>query len=266
MLKKLITMTAVLCMCVAVLAGCGQKSSNASDDSLNKVKKAGVLAVGMHDDYPPMEFRDENDKRIGFEVDLANEIGEKMGVKIKFVSNAWDGIFLALNAKKYDVIMSTVSITDERKKKMLFSDPIVYGGNAVYVKSNNTSVKNEKDFPGKIIGCEAGSTGQDVLTKISGIKEVKKYSSTPDAFLDLKNDRIAAIVTDPMVGDYYSSKEKGKYKKLKTTLTKEPIGAAFRKNDKALRDAFQKAFNKLKKDGTLSKLSQKWFGYNIYSE
>lgn len=266
MFKKIITIVTALCVFAVVLVGCGQKSSNVSDDSLNKVKKAGVLTVGMHDDYPPMEFRDENDKRIGFEVDLANEIGKRMGVKIKFVSNAWDGIFLALNAKKYDVIMSTVSITDERKKKMLFSDPIVYGGNAVYVKSNNTSVKNEKDFPGKIIGCEAGSTGQDVLSKISGIKEVKKYSSTPDAFLDLKNDRIAAIVTDPMVGDYYSSKEKGKYKKLKTTLTKEPIGAAFRKNDKALRDAFQKAFNKLKKDGTLSKLSQKWFGYNIYSK
>ena len=177
-----------------------------------------------------------------------------MGVKIKFVSNAWDGIFLALNSKKFDVIMSTVSITDERKKTMLFSEPIVYGGNAIFVKADNTSVKSEKDFSGRIIGCEAGSTAQDVVSKISGIKELKKYNAVPDAFLDLKNERISAIVIDPMVGDYYSAKEKGVYKKLKSTLNKEPIGAAFRKNDKVLRDEFNKEFDVLKKDGTLSNL------------
>lgn len=265
MFKKIGLIIPVFIISIIILSGCSQKNSKVlGDDSLNKVKKAGVLVVGMHDDYPPMEFRDENDKRVGYEVDLANEIGKKMGVKTKFVSNAWDGIFLALNAKKFDVIMSTVSITDERKKTMLFSDPIVYGGNAVYVKEKTTDIKNEKDFKGKIIGCEAGSTGQDVLSKISGIKEVKKYNSTPDAFLDLKNDRIEAVVTDPMVGDYYNTKDKGEYKKLNTTLTKEPIGASFRKDDKVLRNSFQKAFDDLKKDGTLSKLSTKWFGYNIY--
>ncbi|WP_234120301.1 ABC transporter substrate-binding protein [Clostridium hydrogenum] len=265
MFKKIFSLVLVLCISVLIFSGCTQNNSSSSEDSLDKVKKSGTLLVGMHDDYPPMEFRDEKDNTVGFEVDLANEIGKKLGVKVKLVSNAWDGIFLALNAKKFDVIMSTVSITDERKNTMLFSDPIVYGGNAVYVKEGNNELKSEKDFPGKIIGCEAGSTGQNVLSKISGIKDIKKYNSTPDAFLDLKSGRISAVVTDPMVGDYYSQKEKGVYKKLKTTLTKEPIGAAFRKKDKSLRDGFQKAFNELKKDGTLAKLSKKWFGYDIYS-
>lgn len=261
-MKKVLAMMVSLFMMAAIFSGCGQKSS--TDDSLEKVKKAGVLLVGMHDDYPPMEFRNEDDEKVGFEVDLAKELGKKMGVKIKFVSNAWDGIFLALNSKKFDVIMSTVSITDERKKTMLFSEPIVYGGNAIFVKADNTSIKNEKDFPGKTIGCEAGSTAQDIVSKISGLRDLKKYNAAPDAFIDLKNGRISAIVTDPMVGDYYSAKEKGVYKRLKSTLNKEPIGFAFRKNDKALRDEFNKEFNALNKDGTLSKLSTKWFGYDIY--
>lgn len=261
-MKKVLALMLSLFMMATIFTGCNSKSSR--DDSLEKVKKAGVLLVGMHDDYPPMEFRNENDERVGFEIDLANAIGKKMDVKIKFVSNAWDGIFLALNSKKFDVIMSTVSITDERKKKMLFSEPIVYGGNAIFVKSDNNNIQSEKDFPGKIVGCEAGSTAQDVVSKISGIKDLKKYNAVPDAFMDLKNGRIAAIVTDPMVGDYYSAKEKGVYKRLKSTLNKEPIGTAFRKNDKALRDEFNKDFDALKKDGTLSKLSTKWFGYDIY--
>lgn len=264
-MKKKLSIIMILMLCISIFAGCST-SNNGKDNSLDSVKKAGVLKVGLSDDYPPMEFRDKDNKVAGFDIDVANAVAKKLGVKLKIVTNAYDGIFIALNSKKFDYVQSTVSITDERKKKMLFSDPYINGGCAIFLKSGDNSIKSGDDLKGKVVGCQAGTTSQDALSKLSGIKEVKKYEATTDAFLDLQNGRVAAVVSDPMVGDYYMVKNPGKFKKVEKYLGKEPIGSAFRKNDKALRDAYQKAYNELKKDGTISKISNKWFGYDVTKE
>lgn len=262
-MKKKLSVILVLMLCISIFAGCSS-SNKGKDDSLDSVKKAGVLKVGLSDDYPPMEFRDkDSNKDAGFDIDVANAVAKKLGVKLKIVTNAYDGIFLALNSKKFDYVQSTVSITDERKKKMLFSDPYINGGCAIFLKSGDNSIKSPDDLKGKVVGCQAGTTSQEALSKLSGLKDVKKYEATTDAFLDLQNGRIEALVADPMVGDYYMVKNPGKYKKVEKYLGKEPIGAAFRKNDKALRDAYQKAYDELKKDGTISKISNNWFGYDV---
>lgn len=266
--KKIITIMLVLCLSLVTFAGCGKNANTSSgDNSLDKVKKAGEMVIGIDNTYPPMEFKDKTTgTNKGFDIDIANEVGKKLGVKVKFVPNAWDGIFLALKSKKFDLIQSSVSVTDDRKKSMIFTDAYIYGGNAIFVKADNTAIKSDKDFPGKILGCQAGTTAQEALSKLSGIKEVKKYEAMTDAFLDLENGRTVAVVSDPMVGDYYNVTNPGKFKKLKSSLTKEPIAVAFRKEDKALKDAYNKALNELKKDGTLSKLSKKWFGIDVYTE
>ncbi|AAK78360.1 polar amino acid transport system substrate-binding protein [Clostridium acetobutylicum] len=263
--KKIMAVILTAVIGVGLLAGCSSTGSSSNDESLSKVKKAGVLKVGLSDDYPPMEFRDSNNKVSGFDIDMINAIGKKMGVKVQIVTNSFDGIFVALKAKKFDMVQSCVSITDERKSTLLFSDPYIYGGVAVFVKKSNTTIKKPEDLKGKVVGCQAGTTAEDALKKFNGLKETKKYQQTTDAFLDLENNRIEAVVADPMVGDYYTTKNPGKYEKISKYLGKEPVGAAFRKQDKTLKDAYQKAYNELKKDGTLSKLSNKWFGYDIYS-
>jgi ABC-type amino acid transport/signal transduction systems, periplasmic component/domain len=266
----------ILIFSISVFAGCGQSASeskstsssntNSKENSLDRVKKAGKIVIGIDDTYPPMEFRDKDNKLVGYDIDMANEIAKKLGVKVEFVPTAWDGIFMALQSKKFDVIHSTVSITDERKKTMMFTQPYIFGGNAIFVKADNTTVNSQDDFKGKVIGCQIGTTAQDVLSKMSGMKEVKKYNGMTEAFLDLKNGRIEAVVSDPQVGDYYIASQKDKFKKIKSLLNEEPIGVAFRKDDTDLRDGYQKAMDDLKKDGTLSKLSQKWFGHDIYKE
>lgn len=275
-MKKIFSMFIILVLSISVLAGCGQgaseskstsSSNNSSkENSLDRVKKAGKIIIGIDDTYPPMEFKDKDNKLVGYDIDMANEIGKKLGIKVEFVPTAWDGIFMALQSKKFDVIHSSVSITDERKKTMIFTEPYIYGGNAIFVKADNTTVNSQDDFKGKIIGCQVGTTAQDALSKISGMKEVKKYNGMTEAFLDLKNGRIDAVVSDPQVGDYYIASQKDKFKKIKSLLSQEPIGVAFRKDDTDLRDGYQKAMDELKKDGTLSKLSEKWFGYDIYKE
>lgn len=275
-MKKVFSMFIILILSMSVFAGCGQSasqsksttSSNTSskENSLDRVKKAGKIVIGIDDTYPPMEFKDKDNKLVGYDIDMANEIAKKLGVKAEFVPTAWDGIFMALQSKKFDVIHSSVSITEERKKTMIFTEPYIYGGNAIFVKADNTTVNSQDDFKGKVIGCQVGTTAQDVLSKMSGMKEVKKYNGMTEAFLDLKNGRIDAVVSDPQVGDYYILTQKDKVKKIKSLLNQEPIGVAFRKDDTDLKDGYQKAMDELKKDGTLSKLSQKWFGHDIYKE
>ena len=264
-IKKIMAVALMGVISLSVLGGCSQSKST-GDDSLQNVKKAGVLKVGLSDDYPPMEFRDSNNKVAGFDVDMVNDIAKKMGVKAQIVTNSYDGIFVALKAKKFDMIQSCVSITNDRKATTLFSEPYIYGGDAIFVKKSDTAITKPDDLKGKVVGCQAGTTAEEALKKFQGLKETKKYQQTTDAFLDLQNDRIEAVVADPMVGDYYNVKDPGKFKKIKEYMGKEPVGAAFRKSDKSLRDAYQKAFDELKKDGTMSKLSKKWFGYDVYAK
>lgn len=262
-MKKSLALLLVSLLTVVIFAGCG-KSSASGDSSLDNVKKAGTLVIGVDNTYPPMEFKDKDGNTVGFDIDISKAVGEKLGVKVKYVPTAWDGIFLALNSKKFDCIQSSVSITTDRQKTMIFTKPYIYGGNAIFLKADNTTIKSQDDFQGKTIGVQAGTTGADVVDKMTGLKGVKKYDAMTDVFLDLQNGRVDAVVSDPQVGDYFIANQKDKFKRIKTALNKEPEAVAFRKADVALKDAYDKALDDLKKDGTLSKLSQKWFGYDIY--
>ncbi len=173
---------------------------------------------------------------------------------------------LALGSSKFNVILSAMSITDERKKSIDFSDSYVMGGQVATIKQGNTKIKNLDDLKGKIVACQLGSTGDTAATAMKGLKEVKKYDKITDAFQELSIGRVDAVVMDAQVGGYYVAKKPGEYEVLKEQISEEPIGIGFKKQDKELRVAVQKALNELKADGTLSKLSQKWFGFDAYKK
>lgn len=227
--------------------------------------KSDVLKIGVDDSYPPMEFKDDAGKTVGFDVELATEIGKKMGKKVEFVSTAWDGIFTALQAKKFDFIMSSVSINDERKKNYIFTDPYIANAQVFIVPANNTTINSEKDFKGKKIGVQTGTTADESADKF--LKEVqfekKQYDQIVQPFADMKIGRIDAIIVDEVVGKYYINQDKSSFKLAGTRLSPEPIGVCFRKSDTAQRDEVQKAINSLKADGTLKKISEKWFGEDL---
>ncbi|OPJ65005.1 cystine-binding periplasmic protein precursor [Clostridium oryzae] len=262
-MKKIISLILCLITVPMLIVGCS-KGETGSKSALDKIKASKVMTIGMEDTYAPMEFKDSSNKLVGFDIDMANAIAKKMGVKVKWVSISWDGIFAALASKRFDVIQSTVSITDERKKTMIFSDPYITGGNAIFVKKGSTGIQSSDDLKGKVIGVQAGTTAEEVMTKLGTAKSIKKYTGMTEAFLDLYNGRVNAVVADPMVGRYYAAKQPNKFEAVKSNLNEEPIGVAFRKSDKSLRDAYNNAIKELKKDGTLSKISEKWFGEDIY--
>lgn len=281
-MKKILLLTLSAIVATTVLAGCSSKSAPSSsnkagediiasikkNDSIaesltEKTKSAGKIAFGVDDAYPPMEYRDEKNALVGFDIDFGNAIAKKLGLKAEWVTTAWDGILPSLKSNKFDAILSSLSITDKRKLEIGFSEPYIMGGPIIITKKDNTSIKSANDLKGKIVGVQLGSTGDNAVSEISGTKEVKKYDKIPQALLDLTSGRIEAVVADDQVGRYYVGLDASKYL-VAGKLNDEPFGIGFRKEDKALTDAVQKAINDLKADGTLSKISLKWFKTDYY--
>lgn len=270
-LKKTVIVALTIVFAAALFAGCGSNNSNSGNEqkgenALERVKKSGVLKIGLEDSFPPMEFRDKQNVLKGFDIDMSNAIGKKLGVKTQFISTDFNGIILALKSGKFDAIVSGMSITDERKKQIDFSQPYIMSGQIIVVKNDNSQIKAVSDLKGKTVGVELGTTGEKSASKLSGLKEVKKYDKATEALQDLGTGRIDAVIIDEPVGRYYmtSTDKKGQYKVLTEKLTSEPMGIGFKKGDKELENEVQKAINELKKDGTMSKISVKWFGKDLY--
>ncbi|MCY6960591.1 ABC transporter substrate-binding protein [Clostridium brassicae] len=267
-MKKISAIVLSVVLGASLFVGCGNSKSKENDsktvNSMEAIKKAGVIKIGLDDSYPPMEFRDEKNNLVGFDIELANQLGKELGVKVEFVTTEWKGILLALQSGKFDAIISGLSITDERKKSIDFSEPYVMGGQVIAVKKGNTSIKKLDDLKGKILACQMGSTGHKAAEKIQGLKQVKPYDKITEAFTELSIGRIDAVIMDAQVGGYYLSKNPGKFEVLKEKVSEEPMGIGFKKDNKELKEAVQKAINNLKTNGTLSKLSVKWFGFDAY--
>lgn len=269
-MKKIVVTILSIIMGLTLFVGCTGKSGKSNgeknvDNSWKNVKESGKILVGLDDGYPPMEFRDEKNNLVGFDIDLANEIGKKLDVKVEFVTSEWSGIFLAFQSKKFDVMISGLSITEKRKKTMDFSEPYIFGGQVIAVKKGNESIKKLSDLKGKVIGCQMGSTGQKSAEEnLKEIKDLKKYGKITEAYSELAIGRIDGVIMDAQVGQYYSFKKPDDFVVLDEMVSKEPVGVGFRKGDKELNVQIQKAINELKNDGTLSKISIKWFGKDVY--
>ena len=237
-------------------------AAHAADGSLERLKKAGKLVVAVDATYPPMESEDNGGKVVGFDIDFATEVAAKLGVKPEFVVVAWDGVIAGLQSKRYDVIISTMNITDERKKQVDF---VEYARmSQVYVAKKGVKVASEKDLEGKVIAVQADTTSYEFLDKQKKaglkIKEIKAFRLATDVFAAVKAGQAEALVTDEPVGRYFAKQDAATFEVTGRAIAPEPIGAATRKEDKELHDAIQKAVDELRKDGTLKKVSEKYFG------
>lgn len=264
--KKILILLLSTLFILTIFVSCNSNSNSTKIGGLDKVKKSGTLLVGLDDSYPPMEFRDENNNLAGFDIDMSNEIGKRLGVKTQFVTTDFNGILLALKSNKFDIIIASLSITDERKKEIDFSKSYLNGGQIIIVKKGNTTIKKASDLTGKTLGVQLGTTGEQAAIKVASSKEVKKYDKITEALHDLSIGRVDCVIADKQVGEYYISKVANSYTVLSDTLTKEPTGIGFKKNDSTLETAVQKAFDDAKADGTMGKISTKWFGHDIYKQ
>lgn len=259
MKKSLRLLLVFLVMASFVVSACA-----ATDNSVERVTKAGKLLVGFDPTYPPMEFVDADGKTyIGFDIDLARALGKKLGVEVELVAMDWDGILGGLTGKRYDVIISSMNITEDRLKKVNF---IEYAQmSQVFVSRKGVQVKTEADLAGKVIAVQAETTSHiwaDELKagKIKEIKEIRSFKGAPEAFLEVKNGRADVVVIDEPVGLYYAALDPATYAVTGRAMEPEPVGIAIRKADKKLKEAMEKALADLKAEGTYLEISKKWFG------
>ena len=242
----------------------------AQADTLEDVKKRGTLIIGTEAAYVPYEFVKDG-KIIGYDPDIIDIMIKNLGVKADIIDTAWAGIIPSLYANKFDCIISAMTITKERAEKVLFSMPYAEATNVILLRADEERIKTADDLSGKIIGVQLGSAAAGIIKVFEdkklkeagrpGFAEVKQYEHYPEAYQDLINKRVDAVVNSKSTMMVVMKDAPGKFK-LISGITDIPayFGMAFRKEDGALRDFVNTQLAQLKTDGTLGKLQEKWFG------
>ena len=254
---------AALLLVTMVFAGCG--GGGGEQAKTDDAKKTDKIVIGLDDEYAPMGFKDEQNKIVGFDVDLAKEAAKRLGTEVEFKAIDWNSKEAELKSGRIDIIWNGLDITPERQQNMLFSDPYMDNRQIVFVKKgNDQGITSESDLAGKTVGTQAGSTAEAYIAGNAALKdslkEFKTYGDYVSAFMDLENGRIDALVCDEIVGRYAMSKQDGKFDALNVTVGPvSEFGIAFRKDDNELRDKVQKVFDEMVKDGAAKKISEQWF-------
>ncbi|MFQ3621517.1 MAG: basic amino acid ABC transporter substrate-binding protein, partial [Spirochaetales bacterium] len=210
--------------------------------------------------WPPMEFVNENKEIVGFDIDLMKAIAEAAGFEVEIKNTAWDGIFAGLANDSYDAVISSVTITDERKQTMDFSDPYINAGQVLIVQAKTEKVSQLSDLKGKAVGAQIGTTGAMEIQKVSGVT-LKTYDELGLAIEDLVNGRIAGVVADtPIAADYVlqNNNYKGKLKIVGEPFTEEYYGIAVKKGNTKVLDLINTGLRKVKESGKLKALEDKW--------
>jgi lysine-arginine-ornithine-binding protein len=226
--------------------------------SLDDVKAKGVIVFATDATYPPFESVDKDGKIVGFDVDLGNEVAQRMGLKAQFVNTAWDGIFLGLSGKKYDVIISSVSITPKRQETFDFSIPYKDTYQILVVKKDEKDIKTKDDLKGKIVGVQIGTTSEKEAKNVAGVREVKSYNTFVEPFMELSFGRIEAVIVNGAVANTFVQRYPDKFK-----ITGEPFlynknGIVIRKGEKEIKEAIDKVLKQMTDEGWITKLREKY--------
>lgn len=227
--------------------------------TLEAIKARGKIYIGTDATYPPMEFRDENGEIVGFDIDLGRAIAEELGVEAVFIDTAWDGIFPALDAGKFDIIISSTSITEERLKSKEMSDPYYVTSQAIAVRKDNDTIKGPEDLKGKIVAVQIGTTGDLAVSEMEGVT-VKRFDTIDKAYMEVLNGRADAVVND-LSEVAYRMKMLPDMKIVATFREgEEKYGVTMRKGDLELLAAINEALRRIKESGKYDEIYKKWFG------
>jgi len=292
MKKRIISICLTMVM-AASLAACGETESTASADSSASADtdgakeestekeadttaaepsggtgltiKDGVLMVGMEIGYPPMEYFDEDGSTpIGYDVDVANAIGDYLGLDVELVDTAWDGIFAGVDTDKYDCIISCVSITDERQQQFDMTRPYV-SNHTVLIVPQDSEIDSLEALSGHSTAVQAETTSDEYM-KEHGAElgvELFEYDKVINCFDDLKSGRTDSVFTDSVVAAYYLGDEASNYKTVWENDELEPIGICLKKGNDALTEKIDEALDALYADGTLGEIAVKHFGTDL---
>ncbi len=215
--------------------------------------------------YEPFEYKDENGELTGFEVELAEAMCAEMKANCEFVIQAWDGMIPGLLARKFDAIMSSMSITPERAERVLFSEPYYNTPGGWFARDGfDTDVTDMDAMKGKVVGVQRGTTMDTFVTDtMGGNVTIKRYTTADDMVLDLEGQRLDAVFVDYPVGEQTILSKDGFKEVGEPVKLGEGVGVAMRQRDKDLAAKVNATLKKLKNDGTYDAIMQKYFSYDI---
>ncbi len=264
MKKKLAALFCFFAM-LCLLAGCGGKTdAPKSDNSLQKVLDAKKFVLGLDVGFPPMGFVNEAGEITGFDIDVAQEVCSRLGVTLVKQGIDWDTKEDKLNDGTIDCIWNGLSVTPERSKTMDFSEPYMKN-ELIFVVSADSGVKGMYDLAGRKVGVQSGATAQDAL-KASDIFSkiaIVPFEDNLTLLRQLEQGGVDAALMDSVVAYYYIFSNDKQFFVLPSSLGEEKYAIGFRKGDQKLRDKIQSTISDMKADGTLGKISKKWFGSDI---
>ena len=259
----LVACAVLLPFVIAAWKGSGQETIHRQDVSLQTVMESGQFVFGVDENFPPMSYMNANGELIGFDIDLAREICSRMGVACVMQPIAWNDKEAELDSRRIDCIAS-MSVLPQPLETMCLSEAYV-NDNLVFVVRGDSRIMWMRDLKGKVLGVQIGSTTFDALQASELYKEVTvvPLADNMAVLQQVREKKLDAGLVDSLAAFYFIRSSKDRYFILPDSLSEEDLAIGFRINDKELRNKVQKILSEMKADGTLGKLSQKWFESDI---
>lgn len=288
MKKKIISLMMVMTMACGLFAGCGSdKASNdaaanagtesssdtasdsSSDDLLSAIKERGYITVAMEGTWAPWTYHDEDDNLVGFDVEVAKAVADELGVDVQYQEGEWDGLLAGVQSGRYDIMVNGVGYTEERAQAYTFSDPYCYNKTALIVRGDNEDIKSLEDLKGKTTCNSANSTYQLIAEEYgANVLDVETLDGTLEMVLAGTDRADATLNAEASFLDYMNAHPDANLKIVDYYPESEKVCIIMPKGDSSdsLKEAINSAIEKLRADGTLSELSNKYFGGDITAE
>lgn len=265
-MKRTIAMLVLAGIAAFAFAGGAAESESGEDTSLQYILDKGEFVLGLDDSFPPMGFRDEDGEIVGFDIDLAREVTDRMGVDLRLQPIDWDSKTLDLNSRDIDVIWNGLTITPERQEQITFSKPYIANRQIVIVQAGS-EIDTLADLAGTTVGLQLGSSAQDAVESEPEVREsfeeMSRYQDNVQALLDLEVGRIDAVVVDEILGRYYISQRPDSFDVASEYFTEEQYGIGFRKGEEAFAARVDEILDEMVADGTAAEISRKWFDEDV---
>ncbi len=263
---KKIVCAALLAAAVFAMTGCKKTDKNGKTDAVTALKARGTFVLGLDDSFPPLGFRSEDNEIVGYDIDLAKEVAKRLGVDFRAQPIDWDAKEMELETGKIDCVWNGFTITEERKNALSFTEAYL-NNDQVLVVRDDSGINSLADITGKIVGIQSGSSAQEAVDDnaafSSSISKIIMFKDNITALNDLDIGGLDGVVMDSVVANYSIAQTKKPFKVINESLANEGYGIGFRKNEPELRDAVWNILKEMQSDGTVTAISQKWFGRDI---
>lgn len=256
-----------LLVVVLAVAGCGKPDGGSTAAATTTASAppvaARVYTVGTDAAYAPFESQDEKGAIVGFDIDIVRAVAAKAGIEVRFVNTPWEGIFNALKQGDRDLLVSSITITDERRQSMDFSDPYFDARQLIAVRADSRVARFD-DLKSSKVGVQTGTTGDETVSKLQGRNstDIKRFESTPLALKELETGGVDAVVADNgVVVNYVKNNAGARFKTVSDpSFIAEHYGIAVRKGDADLLARINRGLAAVRADGSYDRIRTRYLG------